>query len=109
MSKNREEVKADKSVLTNLYFLPNAVLNITVNNKEIGDFVQAMRLIHFFCCKIMLTPKNWPSCRPFICVLPATLLIDSPARFPDFLIINLLLIFVFSPDVIFIPRLVPSP
>ena len=40
--------------------------------------------------------KNWPSCRPFICVLPATLLIDSPARFPDFLIILLLLLASFS-------------
>ena len=107
MSKNREEVKTDKFVLTNLYFLQNAVLYITVNNREIGDFVQELRLIHF--CKIILTPKNWPSCRPFICVLPATLLIDSPARFPDFLIINLLLIFVFSPNVIFIPCFVPSP
>ena len=51
MSKNREEVKTDKFVLTNLYFLPNAVLNITVNNKEIGDFVQELRLIHFSVAK----------------------------------------------------------
>ena len=40
MSKNREEVKTDKFVLRNLYFLQNAVLYITVNNKEIGGFVQ---------------------------------------------------------------------
>ena len=47
MSKKGEEVKTDKFVLTNLYFLQNAVLYITVNNKEIGDFVQELRLIHF--------------------------------------------------------------
>ena len=47
MSKNREEVKTDKFVLTNLHFSQNAVLYIAVNNKEIGDFVQELRLIHF--------------------------------------------------------------
>ena len=51
MSKNREEVKTDKFVLTHLYFLQYAVLNITVNNKEIGDFVQELRLIHFSVAK----------------------------------------------------------
>ena len=47
MSKNREEVKTDKFVLTNLHFSQNAVLYIAVNNKEIGDFVQELRLTHF--------------------------------------------------------------
>ena len=51
MSKNREEVKKDKFVLTNLHFSQNAVLYITVNNKEIGDFVQELRLIHFSVAK----------------------------------------------------------
>ena len=51
MSKNREEVKKDKFVLTNLHFSQNAVLYIAVNNKEIGDFVQDLRLIHFSVAK----------------------------------------------------------
>ena len=51
MSKNREEVKKDKFVLTNLHFSQNAVLYIAVNNKEIGDFVQELRLIHFSVAK----------------------------------------------------------
>ena len=51
MSKNREEVKTDKFVLTNLHFSESAVLYIAVNNKEIGDFVQELRLIHFSVAK----------------------------------------------------------
>ena len=51
MRKNREEVKKDKFVLTNLHFSQNAVLYIAVNNKEIGDFVQELRLIHFSVAK----------------------------------------------------------
>ena len=51
MSKNREEVKTDKFVLTNLHFSQNAVLYIAVNNKEIGDFVGELRLIHFSVAK----------------------------------------------------------
>ena len=43
MSKNREEVKTDKFVLTNLHFSQNAVLYIAVNNKKVGDFVQELR------------------------------------------------------------------
>ena len=51
MSKAREEVKTDKFVLTDLHFSQNAVLYIAVNNKEIGDFVQELRLIHFSVAK----------------------------------------------------------
>ena len=47
LSKNREEVKTDKFVLTNLHFSQNAVLYIAVNNKEIGE----LRLIHFSVAK----------------------------------------------------------
>ena len=51
MSKNREEVKTDKFVLTNLHFSQNAVLYIAVNNKEIGVLVLEMGLIYFSVAK----------------------------------------------------------